>query len=173
MQRTDRPWIVLGLIAFGVASRLAPHPPNTTPLAAIALFGGVYLSRRWAVLLPLAAVMISDIFLPWDATVPFNWAAFALTGVLAWWVRAHPSAARIGVGAVAASLLFFVITNAGVWVGGQLYPRTLTGLGQCFAAAVPFFRNTLAGDLFFTALLFGSHAVLTKAIAARQPARAP
>lgn len=171
MDRKDHPWIVLGLISFGVASRLVPHPPNATPLMAIALFGGVYLSKRWAIFLPLGAVMISDLFLPLDKTVVFNWTAFALTGMLAWWVRAQPGAGRIALASLAGSGLFFVITNLGVWLGGQLYPRTAAGLQQCFIAAVPFFRNTLAGDLSYSGLLFGCYALLTRPRAARESAR--
>jgi len=171
MDRKDHPWIVLGLIAFGVASRLVPHPPNTTPLMAIALFGGAYLARRWAVLLPLSIVMISDVFLPWHWTVVFNWLAFALTGLLAWWVRPCPGVRRVAAASAMGSLLFFAITNLGVWLAGDLYPRTADGLQQCFIAALPFFRNTLSGDLVYTAVLFGSYAALTRLRAVHEPAR--
>jgi len=159
--------VVIGLILMGLVARLVPHPPNATPLMAIALFGGTYLSKRWAILLPLIIVAISDLFIGWHRTVPFTWGAFALTGMLAWWIRLRPRPSRILGGAVAGSLLFFLITNFGVWVAGTLYPQTLDGLRQCYVAAIPFFRNTVLGDLVYVTALFGGYALATS----RQPAR--
>ena len=159
---SERPWIIMGLILMGVVARLVPHPPNVTPLTAIALFGGTYLSRRWAVLLPLSIVGISDLLLGWDAAIPFSWAAFALTGLVAWWVRARPGPGRIAAGALAGSVAFFLITNFGVWLIGELYPRTTAGFWECYVAAIPFFRNTVMGDLVYTAVFFGSYALITR-----------
>ena len=167
----ERSWVILGLILMGVIARLVPHPPNATPLTAIALFGGTYLSRRWAIVLPLSIVAISDLFLGWDAAIPFSWAAFALTGVVAWWVRARPAAVRIATGAMAGSCAFFLITNLGVWLVGGLYPKTAAGLWECYVAAIPFFRNTVAGDLAYTAAFFGSYALITGPLVARHAAR--
>ena len=79
--------IIIGLILLGIVARLAPHPPNATPLMAIALFGGTYLAKRWSILLPLIIVATSDLIIGWHDTVLFTWGAFALTGVIAWWVR--------------------------------------------------------------------------------------
>jgi len=151
--------LVVGLILMGVIARLVPHPWNATPVMAIALFGGTYLSKRWAVILPLGIVAISDALLGWHATVPFTWGAFALTGAIAWWIRTQPSASRIFAGALTGSTLFFLITNFGVWMTESLYPMTAAGLWQCYAAAVPFFRNTLAGDLIYTTAFFGLYAL--------------
>ena len=151
--------MVYGLLFLGVLSRLVPHLWNATPVMAIALFGGTYLAKRWAILLPLVIVAVSDVLIGWHNTIPFTWGAFVLTGAIAWWVRVRPSATRILAGALAGSTLFFLISNFGVWVVGELYPRTLAGLWQCYAAAVPFFRNTVLGDLGYTTALFGGYAV--------------
>ena len=132
--------LVLGLIALGVIARLIPHPWNASPVAAFALFGGAYLAKRWAIALPLAIVALSDLLLGLHATIPFTWGAFALTGLIGWWIRRQPSPARILAGALAGSGLFFVITNFGVWLVGGLYPRTLDGLLACYVAAIPFIR---------------------------------
>jgi len=167
---SERSWIIMGLILMGVVARLVPHPPNVTPLTAIALFGGTYLSRRWAILLPLGIVAISDVFLEWHATVAFNWAAFAVTGLVAWWVRANPAPGRIAAGALAGSTAFFLITNFGVWLAGGLYPPTAAGLRECFIAAIPFFRNTLIGDLGYTAAFFGVYAAVSRTLPAAQKA---
>jgi hypothetical protein len=155
------PWLVLGLILLGVLSRLVPHPWNATPLTAIALFGGTYLARRWSILLPLAIVALSDVVLGWHSTVPFTWGAFAVTGLLGRWLRVRPSATRILTGSLLGSVIFFVVTNFGVWATQTLYPKTLDGLWQCYVAGIPFFRNMLAGDLLYTAALFGMFAVVT------------
>ena len=164
-------WLIYGLLLLGIVARLVPHPWNATPTMAIALFGGTYLPKRWALLLPLAIVAASDAVLGWHATIPFTWGAFLLTGMLAWWIRLRPTAARMLAGALAGSGLFFLLTNFGVWLIGGLYPRTIAGLWECYVAAIPFFRSNLAGDLVYTAALFGGCAMATGARAAGSPAR--
>ncbi len=150
-------WTIYGLILLGITARLVPHPPNVTPVMAIALFAGTYLSKRSALLLPLAILAVSDLLIGWHQTVPFTWSAFVLTGALGWWVRRHPGASRILLGAAGGSLLFFLVTNFGVWATQDLYPRTISGLWQCYVAAIPFFRNSLIGDLIYTAALFAGY----------------
>jgi len=103
--------VAAALILLGILGRLVPHPWNVTPITAMALFAGAYLPRRWGLLIPLAAVAISDLFLGWHATIPFTWGAFALIGALGWWVRRSPSVGRIAAGTLTGSFLFFVITN--------------------------------------------------------------
>ena len=164
--------MVMALIFLGIASRLVPHPWNATPVMAIALFGGTYLSKRLAIVLPLLIVAISDAIIGFHHTILFTWGAFALTGLLAWWVRKRPDAGRILAGAIAGSALFFLITNFGVWVtGDHLYPRTAAGLWQCYVAAIPFFRHTLLGDALYTTALFGGYALLSCLHPARQSTR--
>jgi hypothetical protein len=166
--RHASPWLVYGLILLGIVARLTPHPWNATPTMAIALFAGTHLSKRWALALPLLMVGATDVILLWHGTVPFTWGAFALTGLLAWWIRPRPTAGRIAAASVAGSVLFFLITNFGVWATQALYPRTPDGLWQCYVAALPFFRNTVLGDLFYAVALFGGYALLAHA----RPARA-
>ena len=155
MQQRTSPWLVYALILMGALSRLVPHAWNTTPVTAIALFAGVYLPKRWAIAIPLAIVAVTDFIIGWHNTVPFTWAAFALCGMLGFWVRKKLGFGRIAFATLGGSVLFFLVTNFGVWVMGELYPRTLTGLWSCFVAAIPFFRNTLAGDILYTTAFFG------------------
>lgn len=167
--RASHHGVILGLVILGVLSRLVPHPWNATPVMAIGLFAGATLATRWAILLPLVIVALSDALIGWHSTVPFTWGGFLLTGMLGWWVRRHPSAERIVAGALAGSTLFFLLSNFGVWIIGELYPRTLDGLWACYVAAIPFFRTALAGDLVYTVALFGLYHLVTAARPTRLP----
>lgn len=171
-QLRRRPEVLLayGLIVLGAVARLVPHPANATPLMAIALFGGTYLAKRWAILLPLMTVALSDLLIGWHNTIPFTWGAFLLTGTLAWWIRRRPTPARILAASVAGSLVFFLVTNFGVWAVGGLYPSTVPGLWQCYVAAIPFFRQTLMGDLVYVTAIFGTFALATAPRVLRQEA---
>jgi hypothetical protein len=151
---------LLSAILLAAALRLVPHPPNFTPIGAMALFSGAYLGRRAiAFAAPLGALLLSDLVLGFyhgQATVYFSVALIAMLGMLA---LSRVSVLRIGAAAVASSVLFFVITNFGVWLFTDFYPRTLAGLEACYVAAIPFFQNTVAGDLFYATLLFGGFRV--------------
>ena len=148
---------LLSAIAAAAALRLVPHPPNFSPIDAMALFSGAYLARRGAIafVAPLAALLLSDLVLGFYhgmATVYFAVALIVLLGSL---TLRRVSALRVGGAALASSVLFFVVTNFGMWLSSGIYPRTLAGLEACYVAAIPFFQNTVAGDLFYAALLFG------------------
>lgn len=157
------PRIVITLLLLGVIARVVPHPPNATPLAAIALFGGTYLPPRWAIGLPLTIVALSDLLIGWHITVPFTWAAFVVTAMLGWWIRRRPSASRIVGASLGGSCFFFLLTNFGVWIMGGLYPLSPAGLWQCYVAAIPFLRATVLGDLLYAIFLFGGYALTCRA----------
>ncbi len=147
--------LIVALILLGALSRLVPHPWNASPLTAIALFGAAHLGRRWGLLVPLAAMILSDLFLGLHATIPFTWGGFLLVGLIGFWVRNHPSPVRILSASLLGSCVFFVVSNFGVWlIGDHLYPRTAQGFVDCFVAAIPFFRGTVIGDVGYTAVLF-------------------
>lgn len=148
--------VLIGITLAAVASRLIPHPPNFSPIAALALFAGAsFASKRAALLVPLVALFLSDLVLGFYPLAPVVYGSFALIACLGFWLRPRQSAVHIGTTAFAGAVLFFVLTNFGVWAFGNWYPRTWAGLAACFVAAIPFFRNTLASDLCYTALLFG------------------
>lgn len=150
---------LLALTAFvlgATALRLVPHPPNFVPIAALALFGGATFSdRRAALAIPLIAMVLSDVVLGFSPVTAFVYASFVLITCLGFALRARGSVPRIAGASVAGAILFYAITNFGVWIAGGLYPKTLAGLATCYVAAIPFFWNTLLSDLFYTALLFG------------------
>jgi len=162
------------LVGFCVAMRVAEHAANFAPVAAAALFAGFWFSRRAvALLFPLVAMGLSDAFIGiYDVRIMAVVYAAMLFPVL--WravLRARLTVVRVGLGALSGSAVFFVSTNLAVWAFGPLYPRTWTGLGECYVAALPFFRNTLFGDLIWSTAFFGAYVLATRL--ARSASRVP
>jgi hypothetical protein len=156
---------LLSAIAVAAALRLVPHPPNFSPIDAMALFSGAYFGRRaLAFVAPLAALLLSDLVLGFYAGMNFVYASVALIVLIGWWVSERRTLLRVGTAALAGSVAFFVITNFGMWLFSGIYPRSMAGLEACYVAAIPFFQNTLAGDLFYASLLFGGFAVAERVI---------
>ncbi len=147
----------LAIILFAVLLRLIPHPPNVAPIAALALFGGVYLNKKYALVFPLIALFLSDLFLGFHASMPMVYSSFLLTGLIGLLVRKRKTAYTIVSGSLVSSLIFFLLTNFNYWYAEALYPKTFSGFVQAYVNALPFFRNTIIGDLLFTGLFFGSY----------------
>jgi len=163
--------LLIGMIIAAAAMRLLPHPSNFEPIGAIALFAGAYFDdKRWAFVLPLAAMLLSDAVIGFHSQMAGVYGAFALVVWLGSFLRQRRTAVKVAGAGLAASILFFVVTNFGVWALDSLYPRTLEGLVICYVAAIPFFANTLAGTLFYTAVLFGGFALAERKIAVFAPA---
>jgi hypothetical protein len=157
--------LALFLVVLCVALRLLPHVSNFSPVAAAALFAGMMLNRRWlAIAVPLAAMLIGDAFLGgygWRmmAVVYAALALPAVIGIFARTQRVWPVA--IG-GALASSLIFFTMTNFAVWALAGLYSADAKGLLECYVAALPFLKYTVAGDLFWSVALFGGAFLLKR-----------
>jgi hypothetical protein len=162
---------VLTLMVLAAAStRLLPHPPNMTAIAAMALFGGARIEdKRLAIAMPLAALFVSDLVLGFHATLPVIYFSFALIALVGLSIRSQCHPAWIAGAALASSVLFFVLSNLGVWAVGGLYPPTLPGLAECFTAALPFFRNSVIGDLIYSGLLFGLLSLLEQRFTELRP----
>lgn len=164
---TPRLFTLLSLILLATASRLIPHPPNMTSLTAVALFGGAYFSdKRLALAVPLAALFLSDAALGFYRHMEVVYLSFALVVAIGILLQRHRRFLPILGATLTASVLFFLLTNFGVWTFDNLYPRTVAGLMTCYIAAIPFFRNMLVGDLFYVALLFGGFRLLEWAMPA-------
>lgn len=148
--------IIAGLlVAATVTARLLPHLPNLTPLSAIGITGGVYLGKRYAILLPLLALLISDIFLGfYSAPVLLSvYGSFVLIGVLGCVASVYRNVfVTVMMGAVA-PVVFFLITNAAVWAFSPWYAKNLAGLLYAYELGLPFFRTMFAGDLAYTVML--------------------
>ncbi|MBK9335706.1 MAG: hypothetical protein IPM98_03605 [Lewinellaceae bacterium] len=163
--------IALVLVLLAALTRLLPHPHNFTPIAAIGLFGAAVFERRMLMFfVPFAALFLSDLFInnviyaayqtgfAWYTSL-WIYAAFAAVIVVGRLLLQNQISTKKVVGAsLSASVIFFLVTNFSVWVESGMYPKTLSGLTACFAAGVPFFGNTILGDLFFSAVLFGGYA---------------
>jgi len=144
-------WILLG-----IGLRLLPHPPNFTPIGALAIFGGAYLTKRYALVLPLLCLVLSDLVLGFHRTIPFTWGMILVAGLLGMWTRSRRNYGTLVGAGVVHSILFFVFANLGVWLVGGLYPHTWEGLLTCYTRAIPFYRNTLAGNLVYLTILVGT-----------------
>jgi hypothetical protein len=153
---TPKFWI-LTLMVFGAAFvRLIPHPPNFAPIAAMALFGGAYFNKKWAAfLVPLTAMFVTDLFLGIHPTMWAVYLSFVLIVAIGMVMIKQKKVTNIFFASVTASVAFFIITNFGVWLSTPYYEKTGAGLIACFTAAIPFFHQTLLGDLFFVTIMFG------------------
>ena len=169
---TSGPLLLIGIILLAALSRLLPHPPNFSPVEAVALFGGAYFAKRsTAVWVPLLAMLISDLALSLinggiyseyflSAGFVLVYVCIALSTVLGFGLRGRVTAVRVVGYSLLGSLLFFLITNFGAWLGSSMYPQTGTGLVAAYVAGIPFFQNTVIGTLFYATLMFGSFATL-------------
>ena len=155
---TPKFWVIT-LMIFGAALvRLIPHPPNFAPIAATALFGGTYFNKKWAAfLLPLTAMFVTDLILGFHATMWAVYLSFVLIVGIGMFAIKQKKISNIFLASVSSSVLFFIITNFGLWISTPYYAKTGVGLAACFIAAIPFFHLTLLGDLFFVAVMFGSY----------------
>jgi len=151
--------LAISLILIGILLRFAPHAPNFTPVAAIALFGGVYLSRKNALIVPLLLMMVSDAVLGISNVMLFTWGGFILITLLGFLLQKKLSGSRIVAFSLVSSLVFFVVSNFGVWLMGW-YPLTSSGLAQCFIMAVPFLRDFTVSTLLYSAVFFGAYELI-------------
>lgn len=178
------------VILAAVLIRLFPHLPNFAPIGAMALYGGAYLNKKYSIIIVFVTMLISDYLLLYVSPFSSNWlnfskiypptslfhsstlyvyGSFMIYYLIGRAVAKRKSVATVGIGALAASLQFFLITNAAVWINGA-YARDISGLWQSYVMGIPFFRGTLLGDLFYTGMFFGGYEFIKKVISARGPA---
>jgi hypothetical protein len=162
--------LALSLILIGILLRFAPHAPNFTPVAAIALFSGVYLGKKNALIVPLILMMVSDAALGLHNVVMFTWGAFLLITLLGFILQKKLSGIRVISFSLISSLIFFVISNFGVWLMGW-YPRTLKGLADCYFMALPFLRDFTASTVIYAAIFFGAYEFIASSIKSKKLAK--
>ncbi len=146
-------------ILIGVIARIIPHAPNFTPIGAMALFGGAYMDKKQALILPVLAMILSDFIIGFDS-LPMRltvYGSFLIMVLIGFWLKRHNKFGNILTASLVSSLLFFATTNFAVWAFGTMYLKTFAGLGESYLFAIPFFRNTVLGDLFYSGAFFGSY----------------
>ena len=166
------PLVLAALIVLVALTRVLPHPPNFSPVAAIALFGGAYFAARsWALLVPLAGLLISDLVLAsingglyasWfsGSGIWVVYGCIALTTAIGFGLRGRVTGARVLGYSLAGTALFFIVTNFAAWLGNPMYPQTAAGLAASYVAGIPFLQWSVLGTLFYAAVLFGGFAML-------------
>lgn len=166
-------FLVAGLIIIAALSRLLPHPDNVTPIGSMALLGGALIGRKnLAFTIPFFALFISDFilnntllrgFYPDQSGIIYftqymiwTYTAFGIIVLLGLTLLRKLSFGRLLGVSLISSTIFFLITNLGIWIHTPIYAKNLGGLSACYAAALPFFRTSIFGDLFFISLLYGA-----------------
>jgi len=164
--------IIILLAAF---TRIMPHPPNFSPIAAIGLFGAAHFAKKWqAFFIPLIGIWVSDLVIN-------NYVYSSSSSNIVWFYSGFYwqyisyiliifaglfifnrgiSLTKTFGGMISSSGIFFLVSNFGVWAGGTMYPKNFGGLITCYAAGVPFIHNTIISDVLFTTVLFGTYYLL-------------
>jgi hypothetical protein len=168
------------IILLAALSRLIPHPANFSPIAAMSLFGAAYYARRkWAFVVPVASMWISDLvvnnvlyaeyfghFVWFTPGFYWTYGSFAVIALIGLVFLRKISVTNVIGASLTASVAFFLVSNFGVWASTDMYAKSWTGLVDCYAAGVPFFRYTLSGDLIYSGVLFGAFELLRALIPA-------
>jgi hypothetical protein len=177
--------VISGIILAGAMMRLIPHWPNFTPIAAMALFGGAYMGKKWlAYTIPLSAMLLSDLLIGFHSNMMAVYLAFAITVSIGLLIRNKITVARVAGASLTASIIFFLVTNFSAWLASpQLYTRDLAGLMHSYIAGlaffndgsygISFFMNEVTGSLFYNTLFFGAFYLVCKRFPALSPLKQP
>lgn len=165
-------FFTISIAAFSFAARFLPHLPNFTPLGALSLFAGTYLApkTKWALLLPLPVLFLSDVaigFYEWQI-MALVYSSFLIYGVIGFLASRKKNPLTIAAGAFGGALMFFLVTNFGVWAFSGLYEKSFAGLLNAYLLAIPFFRSMILGDLAYTGLFFGAYEILRSIVFSKQ-----
>ena len=149
IKKLDWHWIA-GIILILTISRLIPHPPNFTPIGAMAILAGLLIKDlRLAIAIPLAAMLLSDLIIGLHNSLLYVYAAIVIIVLCNRYLLKNIRLSSLGVSSLLSAIIFFLVTNFGAWLSHDLYPRTANGLLQAYVAGIPFFYNTLLSTLFF------------------------
>ena len=150
----------IGIILLAVVTRLIPHAPNFSPIGGLALFSGANFKNKFSFLIPILAMIISDIFLGFHKTIPYVYLSFFIIFLIGRSIKNYKWKSLLSASLIS-SIIFFIITNFGVWLNFNMYPKTVDGLIQCYIMGIPFFRNTLISDLFYSFSFFYGYRFLS------------
>lgn len=169
--------LIIAIILLAAFSRLIPHPPNFSALIALGIFGGAHFSKKiHALIIPIFAIWISDLFINnyiyndifneftfFYQGFFFQYISFLIIPLFSIFIFKNGISLKNTIfGSVSSSLIFFFISNFGVWISGTIYSKTIPGLISCYITAIPFLQNSIAGNIFYTSILFGGYYFLQK-----------
>ncbi len=158
---------ISGIIFALAVFRLVPHLPNVSPIAAMALFGGAYFAdKRMAFIVPFAALFLSVLLLGLHNSMVFVYLGFAITVAIGFLLQNRVSVTNTAFAMLVSSVLFFLLTNFGVWMISRLYAKSAAGLMQAYVAGIRFFQNSLSGNLVFAAVIFAGYHLLKNNVSA-------
>ncbi len=174
--------IISGFLLLAAISRMIPHPSNFAPIGAMSLFGAAYFSnKKLAFLLPLLAFFVSDLlvnnilyaeyytgFVFISPHFIYTYGAMIAIVFAGLFIFKKVNTKRVIGGSLTASILFFIISNFGVWITSPTYDLSLQGFIACYTAAIPFFHMSVLGDLFYCGVLFGAYEFAKSRIPALQ-----
>ncbi|MDO8579475.1 MAG: hypothetical protein Q7R72_01225 [bacterium] len=155
-------FFAIALVTIGIAGRLLPHAWNFAPIVAIGIFSGAYLGQRFAFAVPVSAMIISDIFLgfySWQMNLTV-YLAMGLSGLVGIFLQKKKNPTTIALASISGSTIFFLITNGAVWYFTSMYEPTISGLYASYIAGIPFFRNAIVGDVWYSFALFGTYEMM-------------
>ena len=155
--------LIILLFVFGITTRLLPHLPNFTPIMAIALFSGAYLNKKYSLWIPLLLYIVSDLIIGLHPLVFFTWGSIILISLLGRALRKQRGLGTNLVYSLFSAILFFMISNFGVWLEGW-YGYSLSGLVQCYVMAIPFLRISLLANSIYIILLTGVYGFVSAKI---------
>lgn len=151
-----------GILVLALVSRFLPHPPNFTPILAIALFGGaIFKSKKIALAVPIVAVFLSDLVLGLHESMIAVYLCLGLFMYMGMKLE-RKSSKSVATNAIAAAVIFFFVTNFTVWAFGGVYEPNLSGLILSYTLALPFFNWNMLSTLLFSGVLFGAYNLFEK-----------
>ena len=154
--------LILAIIFLISLTRIFPHPPNFTPILALAIFGGAFLTnKRTALCIPIIAMFLSDLIIGFHSQIYAVYLSIIVLSLLGNMIE-KKNILNLGIVGASGSFFFFIVTNFSVWLTDGLYPLNLTGLMQCYIMAIPFFHNTLISTVIFLAILFTGYSLIEK-----------
>jgi len=161
--------IITGFIILGVLTRIIPHPPNFTAVGAVALFGGAFFSnKKLSFLIPISIMLISDLILGYSMNLAV-YISFMIMVCCGFFLKHNQNGLRIINITILGSLIFFIVTNLSVFLTSSLYLKNIIGLIECYTLAIPFFLNTIIGNIIYALIMFyGFNAIKSKILVKAQ-----
>jgi len=151
------------IIIIATLSRLIPHPPNFTPIIAMSIFSGAYIANtRNSILIIVLTMLISDYVIGFHSLMPWIYISLVMIVLLNKTLNDKKRLSIYLIASIQSSLIFFIVSNFGVWLTGTLYSKSVIGLINCYAMAIPFFQNTLFSTIIYSACMWSVYHIVNR-----------